>query len=189
MCGRYVLFTGDEYQEIMEIIREVERRNPDTQVQAGEVYPGSQAPVLTACRDAVSPELIRWGFPPLSGSRAIINARSETAEEKPMFRKSLYSTRCVVPTAGFYEWDRSKRKYLYRLPQANTLYLAGMYHEYTDGKRFTILTREAVGSAAQIHNRVPVLIHREYIEDWLFKLDVALSMMQWQPPAYEINRV
>ena len=62
---------------------------------------------------------MKWGY---SGyGNKVINARSETAFEKPMFRKSMQERRCLLPASGYYEWRRtpsggkSKQKYaLYR---------------------------------------------------------------------------
>lgn len=57
-----------------------------------------------------------------------------------MFRKSLLECRCIVPTSGFFEWDRQKIKYHFRLPGQDALYLAGLWNRFEDEERFVILT-------------------------------------------------
>ena len=64
---------------------------------------------------------MKWGYQ--LPSTLVINARAETALEKPLFRESVRSRRCLIPSTGFYEWDGQKRKYLFTLPgEGVTLY-------------------------------------------------------------------
>lgn len=113
MCGRYSLFNDKEIVDIAQIIQEVESRY-GTAVNTGEIYPTNLAPVLIG--GDVHPEPARWGFPKFNGSGVIINARAETAAEKPTFKTSLLTRRCAVPTTGFYEWDKDKRKLRFNRP-------------------------------------------------------------------------
>lgn len=104
----------------------------------------------------------------------MINARSETAAEKPMFRKSLLERRCLIPASGYYEWRRtqsggkSKEKYaLYRTGQP--IYMAGLWRMEQGEKLpvFVILTREAGPGIADIHDRMPVILPDEIHQEWL----------------------
>jgi putative SOS response-associated peptidase YedK len=74
--------------------------------------------------------LAKWGFPHWQGKRPIINARSESAAEKPMFRRALQASRCAVPATGFFEWRRvgktAKEKYLFKREDGRLLYMAGL---------------------------------------------------------------
>lgn len=72
------------------------------------------------------PELLAWGFPRFDKKGVVINARAETAPDKPMFRKCLEQRRCVIPSTGFYEWAADKTKYRFRLPGEDALYMAGL---------------------------------------------------------------
>ena len=143
MCGRYTLFTDKEYQDIRKIIRAVQEKGHE--VKTGEIYPTNPAPILVWEGKETVPQAVKWGWPKFQGSGVLINARAETAEEKNLFRKSVYTRRCVVPTTGFYEWDQEKAKYRFILPHASTLYLAGLYNEFQGERRFLILTTEAIG--------------------------------------------
>lgn len=99
MCGRYSL-APEESGEIMEIVRQVQDR-----IKTGEIFPTNAVPVMIEAGEEILPEVMEWGYPRFQGkSGQIINARSETVAERPMFRKSLYERRCVFPTTGFFEW-------------------------------------------------------------------------------------
>ena len=133
MCGRYVIFTGDEFEEMQRIVAEVEKKYGLGSVSTGEIFPTNSAPVFVAQEGQVGAELMTWGFPKYQGSGVIINARAETAAEKRTFSASLRSRRCVIPTTGFFEWRQGenagqKEKFLFRLPDVSMVYLAGLYN-------------------------------------------------------------
>ena len=170
MCGRYYIETDTE--ELRQIIAEVEQKQGNSEahamMKAGEIFPTNIVPVIGS--DGAS--LMKWGY---SGYKnRVINARSEIAFEKPMFRKSLLERRCLIPASGYYEWRRtesgskSKQKYaLYR--PGRPLYMAGIWRR-EQGEAlpvFVILTREAGPAIADIHDRMPVILPEETQQDWL----------------------
>lgn len=110
MCGRYTLMTDEEYGDIRRIIQEVQDKLHGAPVKTGEIFPTNLAPVLLTDQGRVEAEAAIWGFPNFRNKGVIINARAETAPEKPMFRKSLLTSRCIVPTTGFFEWSKEKSK-------------------------------------------------------------------------------
>lgn len=120
-----------------------------------------------------------------SAPRLVINARSETAVEKPLFRDSFLWRRCVVPSTGFYEWGdgKEKRKYHFRLPGGGALYMAGIWRPWEDGGQFLILTAPANPSVAEIHHRMPVIIGRESFRDWFG--GGAAALMAGEMPALD----
>lgn len=184
MCGRYTLFTDEEYRDIREIIQAVQEKG--NEIKTGEIYPTNPAPVLVQEDGNIIPQAVKWGWPKFNGSGVLINARSETAEEKNLFRKSVYTRRCVVPTTGVYEWDKEKAKYRFILPHANALYLAGIYNEFQGERRFLILTTAANESVSFVHNRMPVVIFKEMIDRWLGDSEKAVEMLHWQQPELQI---
>ena len=63
MCGRYSLFTEEENQEIMRIVRSIGQRYPENTMKLGEIYPTNQAPILQQDSSQIIPELCTCGFP------------------------------------------------------------------------------------------------------------------------------
>ena len=102
-------------------------------------------------------DLFRWGFPNFYRKGVIINARAETAEDKPTFRPCLEAGRCVIPSAGFYEWDADKRKIRFYQP-GHALYMAGLYRVYEGKPCYVILTTAANPSVADVHDRMPLVL-------------------------------
>ena len=175
MCGRYTVYSEHDIIEMREIIEELNRKFGYEPSSTGEIRPTDLAPVLQLQGDVVTSAAIRWGFPHFSGSGVVINARAETALDKPMFRRSLLDRRCVMPATGFFEWmdlgGRMKAKHLLNLPESQILYLAGMTNHFdkTEGPHdaFVILTTAANESVAPIHNRMPVILTADEIKPWL----------------------
>lgn len=172
MCGRYE-FTPGEDNALLELVEQLNRRYADSPelplLALGEVAPSQMAAVLTAD----GPRLMRWGFPRWQGGGVVINARSETAAEKSMFRASLLHRRMAVPTTGYYEWQRregvkTKAKFLFRREDGLPMYLAGVYREAQEDTpaRFVVLTTQANPSVATYHDRMPVLLSSKDLEAW-----------------------
>lgn len=170
MCGRY--YIDAEAGELCRILREIERKQGSAMAHAamkvGEIFPTNIVPVI----GARGTELMKWGY---SGYKnRVINARSETAIEKPMFRKSLLERRCLVPASGYFEWQRTpsggKTKQKYALYQPDgPIYMAGLWRQ-EQGETlpvFVILTREAGESIAHIHDRMPVILPEAVCAEWV----------------------
>ena len=181
----------------------------------GEVFPTNIAPVILQ----ESVEAVKWGFPHWKNSGVIINARSETALEKKMFGKPLGERRCVVPSSGFYEWGHSsnlsgnmslfdngdlpgsgirnrssgskkKDKFLFRQPEENMLYMAGMVSTFRDAlgepyDAFVILTTAANDSVAVIHDRMPVILAPDEAALWV--MDNAFMEFVLHRPGPELS--
>jgi putative SOS response-associated peptidase YedK len=115
-----------------------------------------------------------WAKDPAIGSR-MINARSETAAEKPSFRSALAKRRCIVPADGWYEWQASlgkKTPFYFSASNEKVLGLAGIYESWKqpDGQLLwsaAILTQQARPDFAFIHDRMPVLLTPKMQESWL----------------------
>lgn len=168
MCGRYTTGTEVENIRFREIMEEANRSlGGEEQIKMrenGDFYPGDIAPVIVTKRSIQEATAMRWGFDVMG--KKVINARSETAHEKPAFRQSLDSMRCLVPVTGYYEWNARKEKFLFRDRSGDIFYLAGLYRFGNDAKpEFTIITREAYGEYRDIHSRMPLIIRDHEI--WL----------------------
>ena len=193
MCGRY-LIDDEAFADILmimsantEIMNSALQRSNST-LNKGDVYPASIAPVITDS----GTESIKWGFPHWKRSGVIINARAETALQKSMFRKPLLERRCVIPSGGFYEWNRTgngkkKDKFLLRLPDARILYMAGMINIFTDAdgalySAFVIITTAANNSVSAIHDRMPVILAADERDRWLTDDGFMESILQRPGP-------
>lgn len=185
ICAHYTVFSEEEILEMRQIIAEVERKIYGGQALSKEdIRPSNIAPVITS-RGA---EPMKWGFPHPRGKNVIINARCETALEKPMFREAAAKRRCVIPAIGYFEWgetpdgqlslldepakSKSKEKYLFTLPDSPVLFLAGFYNEYIldNGFRFphyVVMTMDANSSVSDIHDRMPVILRGGQHTKWL----------------------
>ena len=151
MCGRYYV-EPESSGELLELIAEAKRKSDE--VKTGEVFPSDTAAVIANNRQlkpAVFP--MRWGFE-RKGGGLVINARSETAAEKQLFRESAQLRRCLIPASCYFEWERR---------------LGGLYTKPEPGAlpRFTILTRKAADGISFIHDRMPVIVPKEKEPDWL----------------------
>lgn len=181
-CGRYQ-FSQEDSAELRKIIREVQRKNSG--VKTGEIFPTNCAPVLVLDDGHISANALHWGFPRFDSKGVVINARAETALEKPMFRTSINSRRCIIPTSGFFEWSQGtqKQKYLFRQAEQPELYLAGIYNVFRGESRFVILTTAANESVVDIHNRMPVVVCKDEQDAWLSDTTFAIQKLYDTPPA------
>ena len=115
-----------------------------------------------------------WAKDPAIGNR-IINARAESASEKPAFREALRRRRCLVPASGYYEWRRSgpQRLPMYlRLGDGRPMALAGLWEEWTAPsgailQSGAILTTAPNPLAATVHTRMPAILDDKAIAVWL----------------------
>ena len=181
MCGRYTLYTDEQAEDIRQIV-EIAQRQVQGQLRLGEVFPSDRAPILVANQDKVVVRTAIWGFPGFQGKGLLINARSETAEERPMFQEPLLTSRCVVPTTGFYEWNTAKEKFLFQYADSTVVYLAGLWEIFEGQRRYTILTTSPNQAVRAVHNRMPVLLSHDCVRAWLTDTDAALEMLRAEPP-------
>lgn len=139
----------------------VEREN---EKEARDIYPGTSSLVIK--NDGLAK--IKWGFP--MDKKLIINGRSETVFEKPMFRDSVLERRCIIPAALFYEWNE-KRKYTIKT-DSPWFYMAGITKVFPDemGKpeeRFLIMTTDADEDMKKLHTRMPVILQKDDAKRYL----------------------
>jgi putative SOS response-associated peptidase YedK len=164
VCGRY--YVDDETaREIEKLVKEIDNKI-NRENLTGDVYPTNQAVVLINKDRQVMPAWQRWGFPGFQKKGVIFNARSETVLQKPMFRESVLCRRAVIPCSGFYEWSKSKEKAAFYREGVPIMFLAGFYH-HAEEDRFVILTTKANPFVAPVHDRMPLILEKSEITDWL----------------------
>ena len=204
MCGRY--FIGDDSMstaELQEIIDSLNRHSgKDAVKMSGEIFPTDTVPIIASNRSMVrSAFAMTWGYSLPDGKR-VINARSESADIKPMFRDGMMQRRCAIPATNYFEWKRSgkdKTKYAIRPSIDGLMYMAGIYRVENGCPVFAVLTREPADSISFIHDRMPVILPSEMISDWInpkYKaseiLAEAVTSLQYRetnPPAPEQIRM
>ncbi len=144
------------------------------------VAPTHQIPAIVSQDDETLLAAFAWGLvpawvkDPAIGSR-MINARSETAAEKPSFRSVLVKRRCIVPADGWFEWQGSpgnKTPFYFSAINDSVLGFAGIYESWKqpDGQLLwsaAILTQQARPDFSYIHDRMPVLVTPELQSTWL----------------------
>lgn len=125
---------------------------------------------------------MQWGVPGFQGRGLLINARAEAILEKKTFRDSVLHRRCVIPARHFYEWSKNKEKYTFQSRnQEAILFMAGCYRIYNGQNRFVILTTQANASVAPVHERMPLLLERQELEDWIME-DAAVEFILTKKP-------
>ncbi len=183
MCGRFFIDPDDMTDEelIALLNREKEKTNSEQFLTFGEVRPGDCAAVIAMNRRLQRAAFaMQWGY--RLNHRLLINARSETSAEKPIFRESLRDRRCLIPASAYFEWDHSAKplkKYAFNVPRRKIIYLAGLYRFEPDARLpvFTILTRPAAENIARFHDRMPVIIPSEMKEKWLDRTQDAQALL------------
>ncbi len=150
----------------------------------------------------------KWGLIPFWAKDAkignkLINARAETITEKPSFRNSLKSKRCLVLSDGFYEWKKvGKDKIPFRITLSDNspFAMAGIWDIWKNPngeliKSFSIITTEANELMKELHHRMPVILNREDEKAWLNKThpDNVLKLLKPYPSElmdyYEISKL
>lgn len=186
MCGRYYV-DEDTANEIEHIVRSVD--SGTIRNLSGDIHPSESATVLTGRKPSLTAEFMNWGFPGYQKKGLTINARAETALEKRMFRESILHRRCVIPARHFYEWDREKNKVTFFREKSTVIFMAGFYNCFQGQDRFIILTTAANASVERVHDRMPLILEKQELEEWVYDekfLDYALHkdspmLQQYQP--------
>lgn len=155
---------------------------------SGNIRPTDMAAVLAPNKQgnmAVFPMI--WVFTHESSSKPLINCRIETADQKELWKDSWFRRRCIIPASWYYEWGIppsevsfrneneqrriKKEKYVIQPQGANITYLAGLYrYEEHCGMQvpvFSILTRESVAPVRTIHDRMPLILGKENLKEWI----------------------
>ena len=180
MCGRYWI---DRSEEIDDIVKQAEqsplldrwhRTVSGTLITSKEVCPTDLVPVIAPNRHGTRTVFpMKWGF---QGKSLLINARAETASEKPLFKQAWRSRRCIVPASWYFEWEhltgKDGKKYTgdkYRIQPADeqNTWLCGLYRIENGFPEFVILTKEPAESIRFIHDRMPLMMPKNRVKEWI----------------------
>ena len=208
MCGRFTqMCSWPEIHEILDLSGEVWNVPPNF-----NVTPTQEVAVVRETSSGRRLNPLRWGLipfwarDPAIGNR-LINARSETASETPSFGAAFKYRRCVIPAAGFYEWDKKggqKQPYAICLEGERPMWFAGLweswrvrdvvlpraYREFEVGstiQTFAVLTTKANEAMKFMHDRMPAMLELDEIDDWLNGR--AVSLDPYPPEDFVLWRV
>ncbi|MEQ8736403.1 MAG: SOS response-associated peptidase [Rhodospirillaceae bacterium] len=122
-------------------------------------------------------DLAIWGFPSSKGRiTPVTNARCETLDVMPMFSDAFQSRRCAVPVSGYYEWKRAVdgTRTPWKISRKNDsascfMAIAGLhtFNSKTKQCHFVVVTTEPNEVAAEIHDRMPVILNDASLKTWL----------------------
>lgn len=175
MCGRFSFTEPDGILERFALGRlEVELK------PRYNIAPAQAVPVVLKEAGVNRLEMFRWGLVPywakdVSIGSKLINARAETLEEKPSFRRLLEKRRCLILADGFYEWKkdrRNKKPYRITMRDGKPFAFAGLWDSWLSpaGQTInscTIITTSPNSLMEPIHNRMPVILPQEAEKVWL----------------------
>lgn len=197
MCGRYARYTSrKDFAQLGGVPL-------DPAMPYGETLPSWNVTPGRACalvrqllggqRELVN---LTWGLIPHWAKEhptvRPINARTETAAEKPMFRRIFRYRRCLVAADGWYEWrleNGARQPYFLCFEDRRPFFFGGLWDEWQGAEglmpTFTILTRPPAPNITYIHDRMPVIIAPNAYEPWLDKAfdDPARIAALCEPPA------
>ncbi len=184
MCGRYLL----DY-DFDELYRKFILHEPDSiEFRRGEVCPTEAAPVIVSQGGRNTLKLMAWGLAGYQRNQRLINARSETLLQKSRFSRLMDGQRCIIPATAFYEWEKQgTQKIRHTYGRAGLLSFAGVYETTPLGESFAIITMEAAGDIAKIHDRMPVSLADDAARHWInteIQADEAYEQLIRQRPEY-----
>ena len=179
MCGRFTLTVEpgqlQEALELGEVPADLQPRY--------NIAPSQPVPVVTN-PETRQVELYRWGLipswakDPKIGNR-MINARAETLADRPGFRAAFSRRRCLVLADGFYEWRSEGKKkgsgsqpYYFRLASGDPFAFAGLWEVWRSPEdelwhTCTLITCPADDKVAYVHERMPVILSKPEMWQWL----------------------
>lgn len=175
MCTRYVLLE----KHLREALARLGVATPARFESRYNIAPNTRVPVVRAIENHLECSELRWGLVPSwardDAGPPLVNARLETLGEKPSFRDSLRTRRCVIPATGFYEWEtrgKAKLPWLFRRRDEQPFGFAGLWDVWRapDGtllESCAFVTTTPNELMRPIHDRMPVMLAAEEFRAWL----------------------
>jgi putative SOS response-associated peptidase YedK len=175
MCGRFTL-----RQPAERIARELQLEEIPALEARYNIAPTQEILAIRHSPDGNEASMFKWGLIPswakdTSIGAKLINARSETVNEKPSFREAFKRRRCIIPVDGFYEWQRAgnkKRPFYFRFKDDRLFGFAGLWEKWRTPygesvESCSILTTDANKMLSEVHHRMPVILYPDTYELWL----------------------
>ena len=177
MCGRKTL-TRDMQSIIQELA--IDEWHDDDFHPSFNIAPTQTSPILIGDGNSRIVRSMTWGLIPSwskdeSIGSKMINARSETIQEKPSFQNLINQNRCVVITDGYYEWKRKSdgsQPFYISHPENKLLPMAGLWTTWESSTSkiihsYTVITTSPQKEIRHIHNRMPAILNPMAIDEWI----------------------
>jgi putative SOS response-associated peptidase YedK len=192
MCGRFTLFESLlQLKEHYNLVNQDIEYHPSYNIAPTQTIYTIQSSTF---RTGITPA--QWGFT-IGKITPIINARKDRLLSNAVFSSALSTKRCLIPSNGFYEWQKkgNKKHPIFIFLHSREMFsFAGLYQEYRTEKQATIITTEANSFISTIHDRMPAILTREQEKIWLDtsitdtqKLFDLLSPFQGELECYEVS--
>ena len=175
MCGRKTLT-----KNIADIIDEmnIECWDENAYEPNYNIAPSQHSNVIIQQKDKITLKRMQWGLIPewsssSSNSHRMINARAETILEKPSFKNLIQKNRCLVLADGYYEWDqKTSQPYYIFQPKNKIIAMAGLWTKWSQSNSenlftYTIITKNSIKKISNVHSRMPTIISKNNIKNWL----------------------
>lgn len=178
MCGRFQM--SDDTLGALSVIARIPRAIQG-ELNLGMIFPSQSSLVLVDRAGQLYGTQMKFGFESASMKKRLINVRSETVLEKPMFSRAIRYQRCIVPCSRFYEWDAQKQMIDFYGSDPAPLYMAGIYME----GQFMILTTQANETVAPYHHRMPLIFDEQQARQWVLDPQSVPSLLKVRPAPLE----
>lgn len=205
MCGRYTLTANPNTIQLAFNLDSV----PDQMEARYNIAPSQPVPVITN-QNPKELTFFKWGLVPswskdVSIGNKMINARAETASEKPSFRSAFKRRRCLIPADGFFEWTKQgkdKVPMYIHMENHDVFAFAGLWEVWNspEGDELytcTILTAEPNDLIRPLHHRMAVILEPDVYDTWLspdeLPADVLMPLLTPYPPekmrVFEVSKM
>lgn len=203
MCGRFTqYFTWSQLVELYGLTGPILNLEPRYNIP-----PTAQVLAIRGERGKHYASSMRWNLIPAywrpgdeKPAFMLHNARADGVASKPSFRDAFRHRRCIVPASGYYEWKtegdgkkKTKRPFYMTLQDGSPMSFAGIWNEHEiDGDQVlsvAIVTTEPNEKLAEVHDRMPVVIGRYDIDNWISGTDPRALLKSYPAAAFKVTEV
>lgn len=147
-----------------------------------EIFPSEEVKVLISHKNKIGYIRSSWGFK-ING-KIVFNAKCETLYEKKMFKNLKH---CIIKADKYFEWDDSHHKICFSSKKDEPLYMAGLIRKVDHHLEHTIITTKPNQSVQGIHTRMPLILKKDSIREWLFDIN-SKEILKTIPEELKVSR-
>jgi len=177
MCGRFA-----QVFSLPKLIEELDIASlPFSDIEpVFNIAPGMESWILRN-EMGIMLERFHWGLQPKWAKEkkiVLFNTRKESIYEKKYFNRLGKNNKCLIPVSGYYEWKKVNKKsfpYYIHSIEFPVLFLGGIMELNGDKRAFSIITEDSDNSTKEIHHRMPLIIDRSKIKEWLMDKELEIE--------------